>query len=128
MSPPAPRKGLFASLRRLIDTGLELAQVRLELLVVELEQEKQRVYDALLWAALAMLLLGVGLALLAGFVLLLFWDGYRLPALAVLTLLFLGGGLAVARHARRQLTSRDGMASGTRAELARDRDALRDGP
>lgn len=121
----ARSKGLFASLRRLIDTGLELAQVRLELLVVELEIEKKRVFDGLLRAALALLLLGVGLVLLVGLVLMMFWDGYRLPALAVMTVLFLGSGLWLGRTARARLSNRDGAFSGSRAELASDREAVR---
>ncbi len=121
----ASSKGLFASLRRLIDTGLEMAQVRVELLVLELEIEKRRVFDGLLRAALALLLLGVGLVLLMGLVLMMFWDGYRLPALVVMTVLFLGGGLWLCRSARAKLSNRDGAFSGSRTELARDREALR---
>lgn len=123
---PARSNGLFASLRRLLDSGLEMAQVRIELLVVELELEKKRVFDGLLWAALAMLLLGVGLVLLVGLVLMMFWDGYRLPALAVMSLLFLGAGLWLGLTARQKLSSRDGALNGSRAELAGDRQALRD--
>ena len=124
MNATAPSKGLFSSARRLVDTGLELAQVRIELLAVELEQEKGRVFDGLLWAALALWLLGVGVVLLTGLLVMLFWDGYRLPALAVLGLLFVGGGLASVRLARQKLASPEGLLSATRAELARDRKAL----
>lgn len=124
MNGTAPAKGLFASTRRLVGAGLELAQVRIELLAVELEQEKGRVFDGLLWAALALLMLSVGVLLLTGLLVMLFWDGYRLPALAVLGLLFVGGGLAAIRLARQKLDSPEGMLSGTRAELARDRQAL----
>lgn len=124
MNATAQTKGLFASTRRLVGAGLELAQVRIELLAVELEQEKGRVFDGLMWAALALLLLSVGVLLLTGLLVMLFWDGYRLPALAVLGLLFVGGGLAAIRLARQKLDSPEGMLSGTRAELARDRQAL----
>ncbi len=124
MNATAQTKGLFASTRRLVGAGLELAQVRIELLAVELEQEKGRVFDGLMWAALALLLLSVGVLLLTGLLVMLFWDGYRLPALAVLGLLFVGGGLAAIRLARQKLDSPEGMLSGTRTELARDRQAL----
>ena len=43
----ASSTGLFQSLRRLASSGLELVQVRLELLVSELTQEKLRIFDAL---------------------------------------------------------------------------------
>ena len=82
---PASRAGLFESLRQLLNTALELAQVRLELLVADLQLEKLRLVDVALRALLGLLLLGLGLLLLIGFLLMLLWDGYRLPALGVLT-------------------------------------------
>ena len=86
------RAGLFDSLRRLLRTGLEITQVRLELLGADLALEKLRLIDVALRALLGAMLIVIGLVLLIGFVLLLLWDGYRLPALGVLTLLCLLGG------------------------------------
>ena len=117
--------GLLASLRRLVASTLELAQVRLELLAVELEQEKQRIFEALAWAALALLLIGVALLLAVGLLLMLLWDGYRLAALALLCALFLGAGVWAARRARARLGAPAGRAVGASLdELARDRAAL----
>ena len=124
MSEPVPGGGLFASLRQLLATALEMAQVRLELLGSDLEQEKLRLFDGLLWAGLALMLLGVGMALLCGFIVLLFWDGYRVVALGLLTLLFLGGGLLLLRRAQQRLRSPGGMFGSSVAELARDRAGL----
>lgn len=126
-SAPAARAGLFASLRRLLGTGLELAQVRLDLLVTELEQEKLRLFDVLLWATLAVLMFGIGAVLLCGLLLLLLWDGHRLVLLGVLSLLFFGAGAVLLWTARRRLSA-EPMLAGTRAELARDRGALAPGP
>ena len=124
VSTAAPGSGLLVSLRRLAATTLEIAQVRLELLGVEFEQEKLRIFDGLLWAAVALLLLGVGLTLLAGLLLMLLWDGYRLPALAVLSVLFVGGGIVVARLARARLSTPGGMVGTSVDEFARDRETL----
>jgi uncharacterized membrane protein YqjE len=122
---PASRAGLFESLRQLLSTALELAQVRLELLVADLQLEKMRLVEAALRALLGLLLLGVGLVLLIGFVLMLLWDGYRLPALGVLTLLCLGGGALLLQAAKRRLREGDELLAATRAEFERDRAALR---
>lgn len=122
---PASRAGLFESLRQLLSTALELAQVRLELLVADLQLEKLRLVDVALRALLGLLLLGLGLLLLIGFLLMLLWDGYRLPALGVLTLLCLGGGLLLLQAARRRLRDGDELFAATRAEFERDRAALR---
>ena len=123
---PASRAGLFESLRQLLRTALEMAQVRLELLVSDLEIEKLRLVDAVLRALLGLLLLGLGLVLLIGFVLLLLWDSYRLPALGVLTLLCLGGGLGLLHAAKHRLRHGEGMFAATRAEFERDQAALRE--
>jgi uncharacterized membrane protein YqjE len=121
----AASPGLFDSLRHLAHTALGLAQTRLELFGSELEEEKLRLFDVLWQVALALLLLGLALVLLLGFVVLLFWDGYRLPAVAVLTLLFGGVGLWLLLRARALLrASEGGPFALSLAELRRDRDAL----
>jgi uncharacterized membrane protein YqjE len=122
---PASRAGLFESLRQLLNTALELAQVRLELLVADLQLEKMRLVEVALRALLGLLLLGLGLLLLIGFLLMLLWDGYRLPALGVLTLLCLGGGALLLQAAKRRLREGDELLAATRAEFERDRAALR---
>jgi uncharacterized membrane protein YqjE len=121
---PVSRTGLFDSLRRLFGTALELGQVRLELLIGDLELEKMRLVDVALRALIGVMLLGLGLVLLIGFLLMLLWDGYRLPALAVLTLLCIAGGLWLMHAARQRLRSGEMMLAATSAELARDRAAL----
>jgi len=124
MSDAAPPRGLLTSLRQLLSTLLEVAQVRLALLGTEIEAEKRRLFDGLLWAGMAVLLLGLGLVLLCGFVILLLWDGYRLAAVATLASLFLGGGALSMNCARRCLRSPSGMFDTSLAELQRDRSEL----
>ena len=124
MNDPVQESGLFASLRRLLATVHEMAQVRLELLGTEVELEKQRLFDGLLWGALALLVLGVGLVLLCGFVILLFWEGYRLAAVGVMALLFLAGGALLMREMRQRLRNPTGMFNASVAELKRDRAEL----
>jgi len=124
MSDPAPPRGLLASLRQLVSTLIDIAQVRLELLGTEIEVEKRRLFDGLLWAGIALLLLGLGLVLLCGFVVLLLWDGYRLAAVATLALLFLAGGAMAVQQAKRRLRSSQGMFNTSLAELQRDQTAL----
>lgn len=124
MTEPKAGLGLFAALRQLLATALDMAQVRLALLSTELEQEKLRLFDAVLWAGLALLLLGLGTLLLCAFVVLLFWDSYRLQALGVLVLLFLGSGVWVLQTARARLRSPGGLFGASAAELGRDRASL----
>jgi uncharacterized membrane protein YqjE len=122
--PAPPGGGLLVSLRRLIATVLELAQVRLELLGTELEEQKQRILGGLAWAGLGVVLVGVGLALFAFLVVLLVGEAYRLHALALLTLAYLiGGGLAL-RHAAARLKTPPGLFAASAAELQQDRSAV----
>ena len=126
--PPAAGAGLFESLRRLTATALEIAQLRLDLLANELQQEKLRIFDALAWAALGLLLLGLGLLLGAGLMVALAPEPWRPLVLAVLTLGFLGGGALMLNKARQRLTSPGGVLAASRAELAGDHGALADTP
>lgn len=114
----------MASLRRLLGTAVETLQLRLALLSNEIEQEKLRLFDGLLWAGLALLLLGLGALLLCAFVVVLFWDEHRLLALGVLALLFLGTGGWMMFRARSRLQSRGGLFNSSVTELARDRAGL----
>ncbi len=125
MSGPVQPSGLFASTRRLLATVIEIGQVRLELVGTEVEFEKRRVLDALIWAAVGLLLMGVGIVLLCGFVILLFWEGYRLAAVGVMTLLCLGGAALLIWQARERLRSPNGMFGATLAELKQDLAGLR---
>jgi uncharacterized membrane protein YqjE len=124
MHDPDPQRGLFASLRRLLGTALEIAQVRIDLLATEVELEKRRFFDGLLWGAIAWLALDVGLVLLCGFVTLLFWEGYRLVAVGVMALAFLTLGVLLLREARARLRSPSGMFDASLAELESDRTGL----
>lgn len=120
--------GLFAALQRLLRSSVQLALLRLDLLVTDLELEKLRLVDVAVRALLGLMLVGLGLVLLIGFVLLLLWDRYRLAAVGVLTLLFLGGGVLLLQAAKRRLNDGEPMLAATRAEFERDHAALRDEP
>ena len=124
MGPNVPANGLFASLRRLLGTALEMAQVRLELLSTEVELEKRRLFDSLLRAAIGLSLRGVGLVLLCGFLILLVSENYRLAALGVMALLILIAALLLLGSARQRLRSPKGVFSASVTELERDRSGL----
>jgi uncharacterized membrane protein YqjE len=124
MSAVPPTPGLFASLRQLLATVLDIAQVRLALFGNEFEQEKLRIFQGLVLAGLGLVLLTVGAALLCGFVVLLFWEGHRLAAVGVLTVAFVGGGALLVRQAGERLRSPGGFFPATLAELRQDRAGL----
>ena len=125
MTGPGASGGLFVSLRRLFETAVGIVQVRLELFGSELEQEKLRLYDALLLAAIGLLLVILALVLAIAFVVLMFQEGYRLPAVGVLALGFGAGGWWLLRRARDGLRAGDGGPFAlSLGELRRDREGL----
>lgn len=115
---------MFSSLRQLLASAIEMAQVRLDLLSTELEVEKQRILAGLLFGVAALLVLCVGVVLACGFVIFLMWETYRLTAIGVLALLFFGGGLWLVRSAQERLRTPGGLFAASVAELARDRSDL----
>lgn len=119
-----PGTGLAGSLRRLLSTGIEIAQVRLELLLAEYEREKLLVFDSLVQTALALMLIGLGLLLALALLVLVTPADWRPMVLGLLTVGTLGGGTWLAWRVRHNLSSRDGALAATRAELAQDRNAL----
>jgi uncharacterized membrane protein YqjE len=129
MSPPEPPDaaaggGWNGRLRRLLGTGVALLQVRLDLLAIELEEEKRRLFDALLVAVLALLLIGTGLLLLVAWLVWIApadWRPWVLGGAAMLSLL---SGAVLIRQARHGVASDQGPAPATRAELREDREAL----
>jgi len=118
--PNVPPLGLFASLRRLLGTALELAQVRLALLGTELERAGQRLLDGLLWGGAALIVLGVGLLLLCAFLLMLVREDYRLAALGGLTVIFLGTAVWLLQTARSRLRNLQNLFELSLNELKQD--------
>jgi len=116
---------LAASLRGFLDAGLATAQTRLELLVVEAQEEKLRLSRLLLNIVLAALLLGFGAAFLTIFITVLFWDEHRLLALGLATVALFGAGFYTAATAAAEIRRGSRLFAASLAELARDRDALR---
>ena len=122
----APRPRLAESLHGIVDAGLQTVQTRLELLAIELQEEKLRLAGLALNAALAGLLLGFGLMFLLVFLTVLFWEEHRLLALGISTVICLIGGLLAASKAAHAFRSGTKLFSASLAELTRDRAALRE--
>ena len=122
----APRPRLAESLHGIVDAGLQTVQTRLELLAVELQEEKLRLTGLALNTVVAGLLLGFGLVFLMVFLTVLFWEEHRLLALGISTAICLIGGLLAASKAAHAFRSGTKLFSASLAELTRDRAALRE--
>lgn len=116
---------LSSSLKGLAATVLELLQVRLELLSVEAQEEVLRVGALLVYGAVAVTFLSLGVVFLALLITVFLWDSHRLLALAVFTGLFLAMGGVAAWLARERVRSGTRLFSASVEELRQDREGLR---
>lgn len=121
-----PHKRLSASLRGLIDSTLATVQTRIELLVVEVREEKLRAASFLFNTVLSALFLAFGVVFLAVFLTVLWWDEHRLLVLGISTAVLFAAALFAARRASRELRRGGLLFSASLAELAQDRETLRD--
>jgi uncharacterized membrane protein YqjE len=116
--------GWSDSLKRLSDSLLGLAHSRIELVAVELQEEKLRAVNLLVWIFIAMTL-GVagllgGMAVLA----LLFWHVFGYAGLAGLALIALAGASVVLWRVCQRIRTGPLPFSQTLAEFRKDRECL----
>jgi uncharacterized membrane protein YqjE len=119
-----PTPGLLASVRAVLAGLVELGQTRLQLASTEIEEERLRLVELLLWAMFALFFLGVGLVFAGLLVVLLFWDGPREWVLGGITALFVGTGAWAAVVWRRKARDKPRFLAATIGEFQRDRAAL----
>ena len=111
--------------RRLGGTLLSMLQTRIELAAVELEEESQRFLGYLVMALLSLFLFGLAIVLATLFVVIVFWDSYRLQAVGALALLFAAGGALVAMKVKASIASKPRMMQAGVAEFSKDLELLR---
>lgn len=112
------------SLKRLAGTSLAIIQTRLELLSNELEEERLRVGQMLLYGSVALFFFGLAFMLLTVFVVVVFWDSNRLLVLGIFTGLYFVAGLIAWSILQRMSNEKSKLFSASLAELVDDRDRL----
>jgi len=112
------------SLKRLVSTLASIVSTRLELLANELQEERLRLTQMLVFALIALFCFGMSILLLTGFIVVLFWDDHRVAALGGLGALFLALGMLMAILLRNKVHARPKLFSASMAELAKDREHL----
>lgn len=116
---------LFATVGRVAATLVAMVGTRLELAAVEFQEDARRLLGYLAWSLLAAFLAAGAVMLAALFVILLFWDTYRLQAVAAMAaVLAIGAGLIV-MSVRSKLNAQTPLFAATLAELRNDIDYVR---
>ena len=116
--------GLMGSIRQLLSTVTSIASTRLELLANEVQEERLRFTQMLLFTLFALFCFGVGILLLTAFIVVLFWDDHRLAVLGALSALFFALGALTAMLLRSKAQTKPRLFSASLAELTKDRAQL----
>lgn len=124
---PEASSGLMGSAKRLLSTLTSIASARLELLANEVQEERLHLTQMLLFYALALFCFGVGVLLLTGFIVVLFWEDHRLAVLGGLSVAFFALGALMAMLLRSKAQRKSRLFSASLAELVKDRARLEAG-
>src|SRR5262245_20580879 len=120
-SPP----GIFASLRRMLDTALSTVQNRVELFALELQEEKSWLISTLLWAAAMIFFCGLAIVLVVVTVVYLAPEPWRPWVLIGLAVVFVWLSTNSIIGFRRSLRDKRPPLSDTIGELKKDIEWIR---
>jgi uncharacterized membrane protein YqjE len=109
-------------LRRILSSVFAILQTRLELIGIELAEEKDRLLGVLFLGLAAMMLATMALIALTALIAIAFWDTYRWQALAGITAVYAIAALVCALKARSGLHNAPLVFEATLAEFEKDRE------
>ena len=121
---PGGSKGLLESLTILAGTLVAIAHTRLDLLSVDLEEERAHLFSLLVLALTALFCLGIGVVLATILLVVAFWDTHRLLALGALAGFYLVMGMGVWAFALHKARTKPRLFAASLSELFKDRQQL----
>jgi len=116
---------ILAAAGRIVSTLVEMVGTRLELAAVEFQEDARRLLGYLAWSLLAVFLAAGAAMLVALFVIVLFWESYRLQAVAGMAAVLGMAALLIVARVRSGLKAQATPLAATLAELRKDVDYLR---
>ncbi len=120
-----PPRGIFDSLRALVDRVVAILHNRAELFTTELQEELRRLVGVLLWSFVAVFAVIVAATLVGFSIVLAIPPEYRAWAAGGLALLFLVPAAIGFRSIRKILRAKPRMFDASLRELEKDRQHLR---
>ena len=117
--------GLLDSIKALGVTFLALVRTRAELIAVELQEDRERIKEIFILSLVSALFCALGLLLLAGFIVVYFWDSYRLLAIGGVTVVYSAVGIWALVELLRRLRNNPPLLATTLQEFDHDIDILR---
>jgi uncharacterized membrane protein YqjE len=123
-SPETGSPGLLGSLRGLADGLLGSAHDRLELVAIELHEEKYRLIQIVIWISAIVLLALLTLVFVSFALVVVLWETARVTAVCSLAGVYLAALVGVIFAFRRFLDKQPKPFAGTLAELRNDRECI----
>src|SRR5437764_103417 len=90
-----PSAGIMESIRSFLASWIAVIKTRVEIISVEIEEQREWIEQLLLLAVGAAFCMSMGMILLTLFVVVLFWDKHPLAVLGAFTVLYLAVGLVL---------------------------------
>jgi uncharacterized membrane protein YqjE len=119
-----PGGGVMDTVRSFLASWIAVAKTRIEIVSVEIEEQREWLEKLVLLAVAALFCLSLGVILLTLFVVVLFWDKYPLIVLGAFTFLYLAGGIALWLVLKHKMKNKPRLFASTAAELGKDYAAL----
>jgi len=119
-----PPGGIVDSIRSFLASWVAMIKTRLEIVSVELEEQREWIEQLMLLALAALFCLSLGLILLTLLIVVLFWDSHPLWVLGGFAFLYLGAGAVFLTTLRQKIKAKPRIFSATAAELGKDYAAL----
>lgn len=117
-------KGLFESLSALSATLVAMLYTRLELLSLDIEEERAHAILQLVLALTALFFIGVGVVLAALLLAVVYWETHRILVLGILAGSFLLAGLVAGGFALHKIRTKPRLFAASLSELHKDRQQL----
>jgi uncharacterized membrane protein YqjE len=117
--------GIIHSLKALGAALTSALHTRVELFVTELEEERERLKQTLIFTLMLVFGLSMGFILLTVFLVALFWERGWIGAIGALSFLYLGVATYAAIKLNNTMLKRPGLFPATLAELGKDRDRFK---
>ncbi len=117
-------KGLLDSLGVFATTLVSIVHTRLELLSIDLEEDRERLLSLVVLYLAALFCLVVGLVIAIILVVFILWEAHRLLALSAVAGFFLLLGMAMWGLAMQKTKSKPKLFSASLKELVRDKEKL----
>lgn len=119
-----PTDGIVRSGRRILGILVSMVRTRLNLLAVELMQEKSRIWLILVLTALALVFASMALLMFSLLVVVVFWDENRVLAVGGLLAFYIAGAVVTLLVLREKAKLGSKLFAGTLSELSKDSAAL----